>query len=249
MTSSCRRHSARAIFLLATFGAGVASAAPQAVVLFDNGPFITGNNNAPDGSNTSAVQTSVGLTATGFAAAPGSATRLADDFTIPPGAAWIVSRLELYAFQPDTSAAALTITGVSLRIWNGPPDNVASTVVFGNTTGNFLSSRAYAGTYRVVGSLLGDTRRPIVQLTLDLPSIVLAPGTYWIDWQATGSATVGGPYTPPVTRPGNAGSGNAKQFVGGQWTAVVDGTNAQSLPLHVIGDVDTLGRIFSDSFE
>lgn len=49
-------------------------------------------------------------------------------------------------------------------------------------------------------------------LTLQSLSLVISPGTYWIDYSLAGSLTSGS-LNPPITINGQAVSGNAKQYV------------------------------------
>jgi len=221
---------------LALFGQ-VAHAAPATQLLLDNGPLITGVGNAPDGSDTSSVQTSQNLGVTGFAHAFASSTRVADFFVVPDSG-WVVQSLEFFLFQPNTQKLTPTITALNVRI----SQNV---VVWGDTYTNVLGSVDYAGFYRITGNHLDDMRRPVMLATVQVPSVALAPGGYALDWQAEGGVT-GGPYVPPVTIAGQIGSGGAQQYRGNGWNVLGDGGASVALPFRIRG---TLDKVFANGFE
>jgi len=50
---------------------------------------------------------------------------------------------------------------------------------------------------------------------------ILAPGSYWLDWQVDGDITFTGPWAPPVTIDGQTTTGNALQWTG-SWDPIVD---------------------------
>jgi len=166
------------------------------------------------------------------------AYRLADDFAFT-GDAWTLSSVSVYAYQ---TSGAPTVTSVNLRVWNGPPGEAGSTVVWGDTTTNRLLSVTTTNVSRAFNTLalpaapLPDSSRPIVALNLGVPGAVLQPGTYWLDWQARTTPSGMEVSCPPVTLLGTrskAGS-NARQFVptptGGSWTSTLDAGKPLSAP-------------------
>jgi len=60
-------------------------------------------------------------------------------------------------------------------------------------------------------------------------------GTYWLDWQ-TGGSGASGPWAPPISMLGVTTTGNAIQFDGASWTALVD-VGTQGLPFVIEGVV------------
>ncbi|MCX5691435.1 MAG: hypothetical protein NTV94_16870, partial [Planctomycetota bacterium] len=66
--------------------------------------------------------------------------RVGDDFTVPCGLSWTVSQIKVYTYQ--TGAAAPSITGAFLQIWDGVPGAVGSTVIAGDDTTNLITNAA-----------------------------------------------------------------------------------------------------------
>lgn len=218
------------------------SEATIAQVLRDNGPLLTTPGNGPGGTDTSAVQTGANQTTTGYTAAAPSGTRVADDFVVP-ASGWLVTGIRLFAFQTDASPTDLGVSGVSLQIRDAAPGQPGSDVVFSYAGAATVS---FSNLYRVVGARVADDRRPIARISLDGLSIALPPGTYWLDWQVQGTRATG-PYVPPVTFAGQAGSGNAMQFRGGSWAPISAGAG-EELPFILLGGA-LPDDIFSDGFE
>jgi hypothetical protein len=67
-------------------------------------------------------------------------------------------------------------------------------------------------------------------------TLVLGPGTYWLDWQTGGSLT-SGPWVPPISIEGQLTTGNARQFNGTTWVDLLDNGFPQGLPFQVYGQV------------
>ena len=66
---------------------------PSGIVIFDNGPIVTHPGGGAGGADVSALQWSLGLTVWGFGPTV-SADRVADDFTVPAGATWVIESVE-----------------------------------------------------------------------------------------------------------------------------------------------------------
>ncbi|HSN76798.1 MAG TPA: hypothetical protein VL334_17125, partial [Anaerolineae bacterium] len=147
--------------------------------------------------------------------------RVADDFTITDPGGWNISIITFFPYMGNAPTSPSPITGINFQIWDGPPDNVASTVVFGDTATNRLSSTAFANIYRRLESQPTDATRPVFA-SVATAGTILPPGTYWLDWQADGDINYTGPWAPPVTIDGQTTTGNALQSVAGAWQAVVD---------------------------
>jgi hypothetical protein len=218
-------------------------------LLFENGPVRTGVGDGVGGVDTSAVQVASGQTITGYGAGSSGDHRLADDFLVPsPG--WRLRGVRVLAFQRGAEATSTTISGLNLRIWDGPPGAPASNVVFGDAETDRLSSSSFAGIYRVMGARIGDDSAPVFDAFAGNVSLVLEPGSYWLDWQLAGTRA-SGPLVPPVTRAGEVGEGNAQQSRAGVWYAISGlGGAGQELPFALSGAVlEFEGQLFSDSFE
>ena len=243
MTSPLRHACLASALLLALLQVDAASAQ----VLHDNGPLLTTAGNGTGGADTSAVQVDSGQTVTGYAASVAGTTRVADDFVVPVSG-WLVSGIRLYGFQSGAEATDLGITGTRIRLWNAPPESPGSTLVFDSAAHlGDAPTVTSAELYRVVGMRASDIRRPIARIDLATLAIVLHGGTYWIDWEFSG-ARAAGPYVPPVTRAGQGGIGNAKQYRGDTWSPIVGNGAGEELPFVLLGG-SLPNAIFSDGFE
>jgi hypothetical protein len=209
----------------------LASAAAARPDLYSNGPYVTHSGAGAGGAGLSMLQTSLSCQTFGFTCQAFTGWRLADDFTVPAGG-WVISSVVLYSFQSGAGTGTPTISSVNLRIWSGRPGDAGSTVVFGNTTENRLVSATWTGVYRAPETDMLDVNRPVYAVEAAInPPLTLAPGVYWLDWQASGSLA-SGPYVVPVTILGqtSAPNGNGRVYVGpsGPWQNARDtGTTAQ----------------------
>ncbi len=186
---------------------------------YDNGPLVNSPGTGAGGADESMVQTvSLGMSVNGFGHALSSGYRIADDLMVS-GGDWPINTITFYAYQSG-SAITSTINHVNLRIWDGPPNDPASAVIFGDTTTNRMVSTRWSGIYRVGETTSGATNRPIMASTVNV-GIILSPGTYWLDWQSDGTLA-SGPWAPPITINGLTTTGNALQFDGSGWSAAVD---------------------------
>lgn len=203
-------------------------------VIVDNGSAVNSPGSGPAGADQSVLQdTALGLGSFGFSHSSAGAFRVADQFTVGTNAT--LRCITLYAYQTGSTTAS-TITSVNLRIWNGVPGSMGSSVVFGDTTTNRLLLSQWSNAYRTLQSSPGDTTRPIMEQVVDLGGLSLPAGTYWVDWQ-TGGTLASGPWAPPITITGQAVTGDALQFDGSAWNTMVDGTNQQGLPFQIRGSV------------
>lgn len=194
-----------------------------AAVLYDNGSLVTHPGGGAGGANASALQTSLDLNIFGFGHAISTGVRIADNFTVPAGD-WSISAITFYAYQTGSSTTT-TIDNVNLRIWNGPPGQTSSSIVFGDTTTNRLAGSSFSNIYRVVDTGLTDNQRPIMANVVTV-NTTLPAGSYWLDWQ-TGGTLSSGPWAPPVSILGQTGKpgANALQYdpTTSEWSPVLDG--------------------------
>ena len=218
-------------------------------LLYSNGGLSTGPTTgsgvaAPAGYEWSEVQSEAGNTtesntSAGYTCAVvASAFRCADDFTVPAGQTWTVDAVSAYAYQTGYAGAGSPFTAGTLQIWDGPPNDPASTVLFGDTATNQLVESTEAGLYRVFntttpppGSAPGTTRRIWENILGTDGSVQLTAGTYWVDFNFTIAGNAGN-FSPPVTTPGSRGpqGANALQFTGTEWQAVIDTGNPDTAP-------------------
>ncbi|MCC6538410.1 MAG: PEP-CTERM sorting domain-containing protein [Bryobacterales bacterium] len=182
----------------AVLSMAMAGTAPAAL-LFDNGPMVTGPAAGPGGTDLSVVQESIGLRVLG------ANGRLADNFVVPVGQEWLLNSVVLFGYQTGSTLTS-TITGVTVRIWDGAPGAPGSNVIFGDIVTNRLLTSTFSGIYRVPESNQALTNRPVMENTASL-GVTLGEGEYWIDYQLMGSLT-SGPWTPPVTVVGQTTTGD-----------------------------------------
>jgi hypothetical protein len=230
----------------------VLAAAPQphgTPPLFDSRALMItnpgGGFGGADGSVLQGSSTSFGATATGN-------FRLAEDFEVPAGG-WTLTGVTVYAYQTQgTPSTTSTLTGMTLRIWDGDPSVGTSTILFGDTTTNVLTSSVFSGIFRASSTTPTNGQRAVMGATAGNLSVALPAGTYWVDFAVTGSVA-SGPFAPFVTIPGQNASGNAKQQTvdAGTWALIVDtgSTFNQTLPLTLTGTAAPSDVIFADGFE
>jgi hypothetical protein len=198
----------------------VLGAPAGAVVLYDNGPFITHPGGGFGGADASRVQSNtLGMV---FAGHPPVGWWLADQFTVPAGG-WNVGTASFVCYQTGSSTTS-TLVGVRAQIWNDDPRLPGATVVWGDTVTNRFASTSFTGVYRDSEISPASSLRPLMTVTATVGA-VLAAGTYWLQYQVEGG-NPGGAFCVPVTVLGQVATGDAIQFFGGSWGFVTDGPAA-----------------------
>jgi hypothetical protein len=211
-----------------------------AVVLWDNGPLVNSPGTGIDGADESVLQnTSLGMITLGFGHQVSADNRIADDFEIADAAGWTVSAITFFAYQTGSTTTS-TMDAVNLRIWDGPPGDPGSSVVWGDTSTNILGATGWTNIYRVTEDTTGTSDdRPIMYNTAVVNGF-LPQGTYWLDWQ-TGGTLSSGPWAPPITINGQATTGNGLQSTDGgmSWGPAEDdgSVTQQGFPFVIEGDV------------
>ena len=206
-------------------------------ILYNNGPFVTNIAGGYNGASASVLQNStLGLSSFGFLNPSSLNYRLADDFYISNPYGWDVEQLTFYEYMKDTFAfpPISTITAIYYQIWDGPPNDPASEVIFGDLVTNRLVETSWTHTYRVLDTDLLNAERPIMAVTASA-GLHLNPGNYWIEWKAVGSG-INGPYVPPVTIIGQPWTGDALVYTDA-WYSAVDSTtqSQQGMPFVIQG--------------
>jgi hypothetical protein len=207
-------------------------------VLYDNGPFITSFGNGPGGSDVSLLQNvSLGMTTLGASvnlSGAGPHFRIADEFTVTDAAGLTIDQAVFYAYQTGSSTTS-SFTGVNYQIWDGPPNDAGSAVIFGDTTANRIEATGWTGVYRYAENNIGNTQRPVMYVVGE-SGVHLPAGDYWIDWQLAGSIA-SGPWQPPITHIGQTTTGNALQLASTGWQPFLDGGTgtAQGAPFQLWG--------------
>jgi len=215
---------------------------PRAL-LFDNGPLVTHPGVGAGGADESALQSvSLGMNILGFGAQVLNGNSMADDFTIPAGEEWQIDTITSFAYQTGAGAPS-TISGMFVRIYDGPP-NAGGTVVWGDDVAggwvtNILSTSAWMNAYRVTETSSGNADRAIMANVATIDT-TLTEGTYWVEYIFDGSGSFSGPWGPPVTMLGQTTTGNGLRTIAGVWEALLDtgGTDTpQGAPFIVEGTV------------
>ncbi len=200
-------------------------------VLWDNGPLV---NFDPDQSMLQ--DTTLGMSTYGFGHQITYTYWIADDFTIPDGDTWNVENITFFGYQTN-STLTTTFTDYHVVIFDGPPFEPTSSVVFGDPTTNVLQASGWSGIYRTLESAPGATNRPIMANICDV-MVTLGPGTYYVIWQAAGTLS-SGPWAPPISIWNQAETGDGWQSLddGLTWSYATDsGSGAiQGLPFIVEG--------------
>jgi hypothetical protein len=133
--------------------------------------------------------------------------RCADDFRVPIGPDWTVSRMVNFAYLPDFAGPDSPMVSATVQIF-GPcpgttePGDAGCSVIAGDTTTNRLTSSLFSNTYRVSNTLVPPPIAPVTtrriwrnELTLT-PAVLLSPGRYWFDFQITAAGGLN--FTPPI---------------------------------------------------
>lgn len=223
-----------ALALLALWTVGVSQ-----VVLHDNGPLITHLGEGADGADVSVVQVALGMNLYGWGGqlTETADNRLADDFEVTTASGWQLDKFVVFPYQTNSGLTS-TITAVNYRIWDGPPNDSESSVIYGDGTSDMMLDSQFGGAYRTTDSDLTNAQRPLMVTSADAIGVYLPPGTYWFDVQAAGSLA-SGPWFAPVTILGETVTGDALQFLssGGTWGPALDTAlaTAQDLPFLVTG--------------
>ncbi len=193
-------------------------------ILWDNGPL----ESQP---GLSVLDTTLGMSVFGFGHQTSAGYWITDEFFIPVGETWEINEITFFAYQTNSPTNPSTITAVYLEIYDGSPDDPASSIIWGGAAVNVLASSTWTGLYRVTDYDLGGTARPIMANTCYIGTTLTA-GEYWLVWQSDGSLS-SGPWAPPITIPGVTFTGNAMQN-GGTWVPVMD-VEQQGFPFIIEG--------------
>ncbi|GAB4295401.1 MAG: hypothetical protein Kow0068_20030 [Marinilabiliales bacterium] len=195
--------------------------------LYSNGPIVTNPGGGPGGSDYSLLEAP--NNSFGFGHSISSHYMIADDVIIN-ATSWTIDSIGFYAYQTGSDTNS-TITEYQVMIFDGNPSSPSSSVVWGDTITNILSSTSWSGIYR--GSDTTNSDRPVMLSYVNTSGLVLSGGEYWIAWRCAGSLT-SGPWAPPITIPGQTATGNAMQWDNTSWAPVVD-ADPQGFPFEIYG--------------
>ena len=188
-----------------------------ALVIWDNGPFVTHPGGGYNGADASAYPGSVGGCTYGYSCAVALPARIADDFTLATPCT--INSIRVYAYQTSGGIPS-TLTATNLRIWDGDP-SAGGSVVWGDDVTNVMTATDWSGCYRTSDTDYATANTRAIMYADCAVNTTLPAGTYWIDFQIAGSAA-SGPWANPVQLIDTAGSGNAIQLYSGAWQPVQD---------------------------
>lgn len=204
---------------------------------YSNGNLSTGTNSggtaAPAGYNWSEIQgANVNF---GFGGSIAGGLTLADNFVVPAGQTWNVTKFTFYAYSTNYTGATSPFNDLRVQLFNANPSVGTPTPILGNLTTNVLAASPDAFLYRIAAGGAG-TLRKIWKMEANLTTSLTA-GTYWIEWQNGTIAGVTSNFHPAKTIVGasNQPGDNAQQhtLAPSAWAPVLDGTNPQDFPFDV----------------
>ena len=199
------------------------------------GTFTKSGVNAPVGYTWSELQNEPGATSSNSLIGVGTqifdtqSNRVAEDFTVPSGQTWNITKVTFYAYQTGYLDISSPFTDVRVQIRNAIPSNVESTVVFGDLDKNRLLTSADAMMYRIPNTTTPtpgtppELNRKIFKIEATV-NVALTAGTYWIEWNLF--AGVNGNFSPPstVVDVRTVAGYNAIQWAGNEsvWKPLID---------------------------
>lgn len=174
---------------------------------------------APAGTTWSELQGS--NTTYGSAAVAGTFT-LADNFVVPAGSSWNLTKVTFFAYSTGYAGATSPFVDTRVQIFNTDPSVGTPTPIYGDLTTNRFSASSLANIFRTSNTAADQSRRVWkIEATVN---VTLAPGTYWIEW-AHGNGGLSN-FTPPSTVAGvpSPAGANSKQhdLTAGTWTNLTD---------------------------
>lgn len=195
----------------------------------NTGPTSSNGTAAPAGYTWSEVQ--AGNVNAGFGANITAGLTIADDFTVPAGPSWNITKVTFYAYSTGWATNTSPFNDTRIQIYNTNPSIGTPVPIYGDLTTNRFSASSTASMYRIFNATPGNTRQ-IFKIEANV-SLTLAPGTYWIEWQhgltgATSNFSPASTVVGTVTQPGN----NALQrtIATNAWVQLLDGANVQDMP-------------------
>ncbi len=171
-------------------------------------------------------------------------SRVADDFTVPAGQIWNISKMTFYSVVLPPPPGVSPVTAIRVVIRNASPVG-ASTVVYGDLTTNRLGATSPANIITIANSQVPAPGTPptlnfVVWKVEANVTTTLTAGTYWIEWQ-----TVGGPgqrvfalMSQPVGVRTLPGYNSVSTFNNGPWGALNDNGGGVPVPVEQIFKID-----------
>lgn len=236
---------------------------------YSNGPLSTGATSsggtpAPSGYTWSEMPGTNGTIGTGAISNATNNNVIADDFVVPAGQTWQVSKIAGFAYQTGSAATPSPLNGFRAAIFTAMPTGATvGTPAFGDLTTNILGTATDASIYRITATAVGTTRR-IWKLESSTVSYTLPAGTYWLAYQYT-TTNAAAAFTPYVTIGGVPGApgANAIQFISNPpapatpaWNPLIDTGNPvgsqsepQAIPFEITYSVLGTESFSENAFE
>ncbi len=213
---------------------------PTTGVIYDNGPLVNCAGCGTVGEDLSILESfTLSASTYGFGHQAPIGLWVADDFTVSHPEGWTLDKVTLFAYQTN-SLTISTIEGVNWYLYNGMPGTGGTPIA----SGSGFWETGWTNVFRVEEFDETDVSRPIMYSDVSLGSQYLAPGTYWLVWQAHGSLA-SGPWAPPIAILGQDTTGNGLQSLDNLATfqpALDTGTSTQQgFPFVLHGVVGQLG--------
>ncbi len=201
-------------------------------LIWDNGPLLTNPGGGFGGADLCALQASLGMNTLGGGFQISAGNSIADDFDII--AQTNATTFTFFAYQTGGGIPS-TINEVYFQIYDGDPA-AGGSVIWGDLATDRLISTDWTNMYRASDADPMGSTRAIMNVVADATGLSLAPGTYWVEVMAGGTAA-SGPWCPPVTILGETTTGNSKQHTATGWADWVDTgtTTGQGLPFIIDG--------------
>ncbi len=167
----------------------------------------------------------------------GTSSRVADDFTVPTGQIWNISKMTFYAVVLPPPPGTSPVSAVRVIIRDGSPAGV-NNIVYGDLTTNRLSATSFSNIYTIANSQVPPpgtvpNQNFVVWKVEAAVTKTLTAGTYWIEWQFVGtpnSQRVFALMSQPVNARTVAGYNALGNFQNAGWTPEIDGGNPASAP-------------------
>jgi len=194
-----------------------AAPVPQAIVVddqsYENGPIINSTGTGVGGADESVLKNlTLSMGTLGYACDMAEEFRVADDFTVENRLK--IEKISVYAYQVGAPVSPASISSINMRIWDGPPSEAESAIVWGDDTTNRMESAKWYEAYRVTESKSGTSdERAIVEVLAKVETEV-DPGTYWIDYQISGEQNYSEAWCLPIAASQEITTGNALHYFG-----------------------------------
>ena len=147
---------------------------------------------------------------------------LADNFVVPAGNRWDLTKLTVYAYSTGFAGATSPYPDIRVRIFNTNPSIGSPAPIFGDLTTNRFAASSTANMYRIFNAGPGTTRQ-LWKIEANIAANLTA-GNYWIEWGVgNGLASNFSPASTVVGTTTQAGN-NALQhtIAGNTWAAATD---------------------------